>query len=201
MRGAALVLDTLTIEPSRPPTPPDTDTWDETLPPDERLGPELIVNGGFEAFQPTDRFSAQHQVIHGWCFNSPIPATEPIVRQADRAHAGSQALRLNPDPLEDSAIVYQPNVPAVSGRQYRVSFWARGSGFLYAQVYQPQGARQEDSQRATNYFPVAETWRRYSYVLVPSASGKVTALAFVLAALYGSDIWFDDVSIREIVGP
>ncbi len=200
-RGGNLVLDSLLLIPDALPAPPPIDEWEVLPVAGEELGPELLHNGDFELFVPTDRFREPHQVLHRWCLNS-VPSPDPlIVREASAARSGEQAIRLAPDALEDNTILYQAGVPVQSGSRYRVTLHVRGTGIFCAMWYQSKGAVAADSLHPSVCFPAGEEWQAYSYVFAPSVGGKVTQAAFALIADHGSEIWFDDLSIRQILNP
>lgn len=198
-RQGNLVLDTIELLPDdRRPAQYTFDPYDTEIPAGEKHGPELVKNGGFEEFLPSDVFLQQHQQIKNWQFNTVVPKTPCIVRDAAQAHSGTIAMRLKPDPLENNAVIYQP-LPVTSGKTYRVSFWARGQGAILAVFYQPNTAKAEDTQRGQNTFEARPDWTRYSYIFQPSLSGKISSAALALYAERDSDIYFDDVSVQEIL--
>jgi len=199
-RMGALVLDTLQLQPEvRRPKQYTYDPYDKRLPPGERLGPNLVVNGDFEAFTPHDVFLKQHQGVRHWRFNSVVPKDQPtIVRDAARAHAGKRAILLDPDLLEDNAVVYQ-SIATHSGRTYRVSFWARGEGAFLVLFYQRPPAKTEDTSRGMNTFKAGEDWRFYSFLFSPSRSAKASSAAIALYAERDSTVTFDDISVQEVL--
>ena len=201
-RGGTMVLDRLRLERvKRSPGPPRVDPHDKKVPTHEKLGANLIRNGGFEAFGPNDRYRKRADRFHNWALNSPAPATPCIVRDPSLAHSGRQALRLAPDPLEDNVAVYQA-IRATSGKRYRVSLYARGSGYLYVYLYQygvsPKGT---DSLRANVHFKVTDRWQLYSYVMSPSRSGRVHSVGLALYGAADSEVYFDDVAVQEVLSP
>jgi len=199
-RGGALVIDSLRLQPyRRSAVNVKDDPYESELPPGEKRGPNLVKNDGFEDFGAADRFERQHQPIAHWQFNSPVPRRTPcIVREAAKAHRGRCALLLSPDLLDDNAVVYQAYLPMESGQQYRVSVFVRGEGRFSVDFYQPRPAKAEDSQRVHNQFTAGKDWRRYSFVVIPSRSAKITQVALALIAWEGSAICFDDVSVQAL---
>ena len=199
-RGGTLVLDSLELVPHVPRPVPPADPYEAAIPAGEKHGPNLIQNGGFEEFRSGQHFAKQHQIIGHWRYNSAVPkGRKTIVRDASVAYAGKQAILLSPDPLEDYAILYQ-TFRAESRKQYRVSFQARGQGHLRADFYQYGGKpRPGDSVRPQNTFRATEEWQLYSFVMSPSASGKIHSVALALHATDGSAVYFDEVSVAEIL--
>jgi len=203
-RGGNLVLDTLQLVPYRSPQRQLTpDPSDAEAPADEKLGRNLLENAGFEDFGDHHRFSEKCRTIKRWQFNSTVPrGHDCIIREPGAARTGKRALFLCPDPLEDNAIVYQARIPASTGKRYRVSLYARGKGFFRADFYQYGGRpSHDDSVRTLNVFEAVDGWRLYSFVMSPSKSGKILSVAIALAALEGSEVTFDDVSVQEILAP
>ncbi|MHB9022783.1 MAG: hypothetical protein ACYC7E_01205 [Armatimonadota bacterium] len=200
-RGAALVLDTLELIPEVKRTPTYTYTpYDKTLPPGEKLGSNMVKNGGFEDFLPQDTFTKQHQLVKSWMFNSAVPVKHPpIVRDKTLAHSGNQAILLAPDPLEDNTAIYTM-LPVYSGHRYRVSFYARGKGSIIAMYYLRAPAKSEDTTNGYVTFKTTPDWSLYSYIFEPSRSGQVTSAGFALyAADNESEVYFDDVAVQEIL--
>jgi len=199
-RSSCLVLDSLKLEPHVPPPPPKPDPYEPMVPVGERHGPELVVNGGFEGFTSYDHFGKTRRSIRHWQFNSAVPAkTKVIVRDPSKARSGKQAILLAPDPLDDYAILYQ-TFRAETGKRYRVSFHARGEGYIRVDFYQYGGNPQhQDSLRTLNNFKLTENWRQYSFIMSPSKPGNVNRVAIALHGLPGG-AYFDDVSVREVLG-
>ena len=200
-RGGCLVLDWLELVPHVPPPRRKPDPLDRAIPPGETHGPELLENGGFELFTPYDRYDKSHRSRKHWQFNSAVPQqAEVVVRDAAQARSGQQAICLKPDPLDDHAILYQ-TFRAVTGKRYRVSFYARGQGQIRVDFYQYGGKPQHtDSQRTVNTFDLTADWQLYSFVMSPSRSGHVQSMAIALHGVTGGAAWFDDVSVREVLG-
>ena len=199
-RGSCLVLDSLELVPHVPPPPPKPDPYDGEIPAGEERGPELLTNAGFEQFTPSDRFERMHQRVRCWTFNSVVPeGVGTIVRDAAKARSGTRAICLSPDPLDDHAILYQ-TFRAETGKRYRVSFYARGTGFIRVDFYQYGGRPQHgDSLRTQNHFKLTEDWQLYSFIMSPSKSGNVNSVAIALHGVTGGAAYFDDVSVREVL--
>ena len=199
-RGSCLVLDSLKLVPHVPPPPPKLDPYDGEIPAGEEHGPELLANTGFEQFTKHDCFEKMHQRVRHWTFNSVVPeGVWTIVRDEAKARSGTRAICLSPDPLDDHAILYQ-TFRAETGKRYRVSFYARGTGFIRVDFYQYGGRPQhEDSLRTQNNFELTEDWQFYSFIMSPSKSGNVNSVAIALHGVTGGAAYFDDVSVREVL--
>ncbi|OPZ83860.1 MAG: hypothetical protein BWY76_02089 [bacterium ADurb.Bin429] len=119
------------------------------------------------------------------------------MRDPAQARTGNIALRLAPDLLEDNAIVYQ-SLPFMSGKTYRISFWARGKGNIEVSFYQPREAKAEDTLRGYSVFSAKDVWTFYSYLFSPSKAGKVTSAAIAIDATAESEAYFDDIAVQEV---
>lgn len=198
-RAGDLVLDTLELIPEvRTPPTYTYDLYDKEIPAGERVGPNLVKNPGFEDFTEHDRFARQHELIKGWAFNSVVPKKRPcIIRDKAVTHSGGTCLLLTVDSLEDNTALYQ-QIAAESGKRYRVSFWAKGTGTLVIMFYQQVPAKAEDTVRGYSTFKASEAWKLHSFIFEPSRSAKLSAVGFALYAMMDSEIYYDDVSVQEI---
>ncbi|MBI3923700.1 MAG: hypothetical protein HY318_19930 [Armatimonadetes bacterium] len=199
-RAGDLVLDTLELVPEvRTPPQYAYDPYDKEIPAGERLGPNLVKDPGFEDFTENDRFTRQYELIKGWAFNSVVPKKRPcILRDKAIAHSGDISLLLTVDPLEDNTALYQ-QIAAESGKRYRVSFWAKGTGSLVIMFYQQAPAKGEDTARGYNTFKASDDWQFHSFIFEPSRSAKLSSVGFALYAMMDSEIHYDDVSVQEVL--
>lgn len=200
-RMGDLVIDTLELMPFvRKPIKLQYTPYDVELPAGEKLGDNLMKNPGFEEFQPQDKFTARYQNIRGWVFNTVIPQKlPPIVRDPAQARNGNIALRLAPDMLEDNTIIYQ-SLPFNSGKTYRITFWARGTGNIEVNYYYPsREAKAEDTLRPYNAFESKTDWTRYSFLFAPSKSGKLSSAAIAIDVTAESVVYFDDFTVQEVL--
>jgi len=200
LRGRNLVLDRLELLPEPKPSFPAPEASDPVAP-GEQYGPELVTNGGFEAFVPTDLFVQQHQFLRGWGFNSALPTGQPVlVHDPAQAQAGQVVACLAPDPLEDNAIFYQHSIQLRHGHRYRLTFHARGTGMVNVTFYQSTPSRDlGDTVRGAANFALTPEWQQLSLLFTPSAKGQVEQAACSFAALFGSRLYLDNVSLRELL--
>jgi len=203
-RGSCLVLDEVWLVPverkavprCEPPPPPRKR-------PGERLGPELVQNGGFEVFIGEERFTAAHAPVHHWRFNSPVPRDgRIIVLDPAQAHEGRVYLRLAPDEDEDSVALYQSGIQVEPGGRYRVRLAVKGEGPANVSFYQyPTPKDAGDTLNGSVNLVATPEWHSYEYDFVPSLKGKVSAVAIALWAGEYAEVFFDDVSLRRVAGP
>jgi len=202
-RGGNLVLDLFILERHKPqPFAGEITPSVDALPANETLGPDVLQNGDFEAFGPNDRLDEPHRNVRGWRLLTVPPRKHRyIIDDAEQAHAGQYALRLVPDPLEDNASVYTADFPATNGKWYRLSLHAKGHGPFTCAIYQPRHASADDAKGLWMNFEPDQQWSLFTNAFLLSPSSRIETVRLFVFVYEGSDVYLDDVSVREVLSP
>jgi hypothetical protein len=176
-------------------------------------GPELARNPGFEVVPDPDALP------EGWGQYPGTKGTATTVADAGSAHRGSYYIKVD-CPKEAGTPVCRVNgvcTPAAGqngrahveiGKQYALSFWARGHAEVTLAVYEYTDQAWLPPTIALDTATVdSEQWQRYESVYTPSPTGKhpargeqVTRYADFGVTVQGS-VCLDDFSFRRVEEP
>ncbi len=156
-----------------------------------RLGPNLLPVGDMETV-------ADSGMALGWSFWGADPGAKVLEKDAqDRpAHSGRRFLSF---PAGKNCTLAGGIAPVQSGRAYRLSLWARGTGdigFGAQSLEETQGQRVDDAQ-VTHVHVEAADWQEFSAIWFAAGLYTVSANPF-MGIGPRTDLDLDDVMLQLI---
>ena len=180
-------------------TPNGIDFWetDKLHLPDYGASRNLIMNPSFEA---GFRYWAYPQFAQGM-----IPLKYQNFYQLDnkQAHSGSHSLRIKVLPIKCPLPLGSFATPFVSGKQYTLSFYAKGSCDKNLEVCLWGRELRNGDKFLQNIkpFSISSEWKRYSTPLVPDDRfGAIFFRAQMISAdpnQQEETVWLDDIQLED----
>ena len=146
-------------------------------------GPELIINGGFEA-----------ESFDDWTFKV---SSDNGVLSEDQVHSGLQSLKVTVDATENIT----QTISVGPGKLYTLSLWyyldideeSLANGF---RVWTTKGADIKLPSAADFFKETKKTWEYVEHTFEAS----LEEVEFELRVYKGTTVYFDDISIKEAAG-
>ena len=119
------------------------------------------------------------------------------------AHSGSHSLRIKALPIKCPLPLGPFTIPFVSGKQYTLSFYAKGSSDknLEVSLWGRQLKHPNIFSQSVTTFAVDKEWKRYTTPLVPDDRfGGIYFRAQIMSAASDQqegNVWIDDIQLEE----